>query len=43
MKMKLKLMKCFQWLLLVVAIIGAHTPSQTGMYQPECPKELKSR
>lgn len=39
--MKLKIVKCIQMLLLLVALFAANTPSQHGLYQAECPKKLK--
>lgn len=40
--MKKKILKFIQITVLLIAIMSAVTPSQMGMYQPECPKKLKS-
>lgn len=39
--MKKKILKFVQIAVLLVATMSAVTPSQMGMYQPECPKKLK--
>lgn len=39
--MKKKILKFIQVVVLFVATISAMTPSQMGLYQPDCPKKLK--
>lgn len=41
--MKKKILRFFQLTLLAIAVFAANTPSQIGMYQPKCPKELKNK
>lgn len=41
--MKQKFMKIVQLFLLSIALFGANTPSQAGMFQLKCPEKLKEK